>query len=277
MLINAILRCCLRMPGIERHAEYMMRLFSDDNTARYATTLLSWSDRLILGDDPIFGEISIEFLLELSRFHALAECITVAGISTEITAANLLNYFRRPGGIGPFDTPARMYGIWTRGILPLVINILRAIGAPIASEMGTFLNQFTGKLSRISTHFDPKPSPSTQDLRVGYITLAMASEAQSLALISTILDLFREAGASAGIVAADVPELAWDRNQVKADIDSWLRRRGALRDTIMPTNEKEASWSTQKPASSQSGAESLLEEKVVDELRNALSLLGDGE
>lgn len=277
-LINAILRTCLRVPGVEKHNEQLVTHFADDNTARYASTLLSWSDKLLHNNEPIYGEISIVFLLELSSVPILAESIAVNGTLSLILAANLMGYFRRPGGIGPFDKPQIMHGIWARGILPLALNLLTAIGAPIAAEVACFLAQFRPQLDRAAANFDVKSAASATDLAAGYITLDMAAETHSLALIATLLDVFREAGASAGIISSDIVPLGWDHAAVKEDLYGWLGRRGALRDCIVATNEKEERWRQMKPMSKDGGAESLLEEKVVAEFNAALRLLeGDGE
>ncbi|MCJ1432780.1 hypothetical protein MMC27_002137 [Xylographa pallens] len=275
-LINAILRSGLGIPGIERHPEQLVAQFTDNHTARYACTLLSWSDQLTIGDDPVYGELSMIFLLELSVVPVLAEAMAVGGILTGISTATLMQYFRRPGGIGPFNEPTTMYGIWYRNLLPLALNLLGAIGAPIVAEVSAFINQFRGQLSRSSNSFDTKP-PSPSDPVAGYITLGMASEVHSLALIREILETFREAGPSAGIVAANVRELSWDRFQVKEDIENWLQRRRTLRECILATNEKEEMWSRQMPLSAVDGAENRLEEKVVAEMSAALSILGDAE
>ena len=272
-LINSVLRSCLRVPSIERHTEQLVTQFSDDNTARYASTLLSWSDQLAVNNDPIFGELTMTFLVELSSVPALAEAIAVAGILTQISTAKIMDYFRRSGGIGQFDEPTTVYGIWYRGVLPLALNLLSAIGAPIAAEVSAFLAQFRGQLARASAAFDIKPSSLPHAPGASYFTLSIASEAHSLALITKILDMFREAGPSAGIVASDVMELEWDRVQVKEDLDSWLQRRKAL---IVATNEKEEAWARQS-AVDKGSAESRLEEKIVEEMRATLALLGNGE
>ena len=276
-LINAILRTALHIPGTDKYSEQLVTFFSDENTTRYASTLLSWSHQLTIDGDPVFGEFSITFLLELSTVPALAESMVIGGCLAQIASANLVKYFRRSGGIGPFDQPDRMYLIWTRGILPLVINLLRAIGGPIASEIASFLNQFKPQLTRASNSFDVKPSPTPKDVHRGYVNLAMASEIRSLALIATILDMFREAGASAGIVAADVAQLDWDRVTVKEDLDGRLQRRNALRDSIIAMDEREETWSRQKPTNLQGGSESRLEERIVEEMAAALSILEDEE
>ena len=275
-LINAILHSCLRISGVERHPEQLVAQFTDNHTARYACTLLSWSDQLAIGDDPVYGELSMTFLLELSTVPVLAEAMAVEGVLTQISATNLMQYFRRIGGIGPFNEPTTMYSIWSRNILPLGLNLLGAIGAPIAAEVSAFINQFRAQLSRSSNSFDTK-APSPSDPGTGYITLGMASEVHSLALIGDILEAFREAGPSAGIVAADVAQLSWDRHQVKEDIENWLQRRKTLRECILASNEKEEIWARQMPLSALNNAENRLEEKVVAEMSAALSILGDVE
>ena len=276
-LFNAILRTALHIPGVDKHSEQLVIYFSDENTSRYASTLLSWTHQLTVETDPVFGELSITFLLELSSVPALAESIVIGGCLAQIASANIVDYFRRPGGFGPFDQPSRIYSIWTRGILPLVINLVRAIGAPIASEIASFLNQFKPQLMRASNSLNTKPLSAPRDMHSGHVSLAMASELRSLALITTILGMFREAGASAGIVAADVAQLEWDRLAVKEDLEERLQRRNALRDSIVATDEREEAWSRQKATHPQGGSESKLEEKIVEELTAALAILEDEE
>lgn len=276
-LVIAILRTALRVPGVHGYPEQLVARFTDDNTARYACTLLSWSDQLTIDNDPIYGELSMSFLTELSTVPVLAESIAAGGILTQISTANLMQYFRRAGGIGPFNEPTTMYSIWYKSVLSLALNLLGSIGAPVAAEVSAFIDQFRGQLSRSSNSFDTKPRPSPTNPIAGCLTLGMASEAHSLALIVDVLDTFRDAGASAGIVASDVVAIAWDKTQVKEDLDSWLQRRNTLRECVLPTNEKEEAWSRQKAVDNQSGAENRLEEKVVNEMSAAMSLLSDGE
>ncbi len=275
-LITAILRTLLSVPGIDRHTTQLISQFSEHQTARCASALLSWSDQLATNGDPIFGELSIFFLLELSSIPALAESLAVEGLLIHISNTNLVQNLRQARGMGPFDTPVRMFSIWSRGILPLYLNLLHAVGAPIAVEISTALNSFPGQLARASSNFDGK-GPSPTDPAAGFITLSMVSEAQTLAVISTVLDTFREAGASAGIIATDISEPKWDRAQIKEDIENWMQRRASLRDKIVPTSEKEEAWARQQPLRPGSGADNRLEEKVVGELNGVLMLLSGGD
>ena len=278
-LVIAILRACLNFPSIERHASQLCLQFTDNQMSRYASTLLSWSDRLAVSTnhDPVYGELSVHFLLELSNVPTLAEMLASEGLLTHISGTNLIKYFRRAKGIGPFDSPRRMYNIWSRGILPLFLNILDAVGGPIVSEIAATLNEFPDQLSRASNTFDTKSKPTIQEPTAGYITLSMVSEAQSLASLTLILDTFREAGPSAGVDPTEIPQFKWDRNQVKEDLKSWMQRRGALRARIVPINEKEEELMRQPAKSTSSSAENRLEEKVVEELRIVLGILASAE
>ena len=277
VLLIAIMRTALHLPGVASHSDRLLMHFDDERTAQYAGTLLSWSDQLATGGDPIYGELSIAFLLGLSSVPALAESLAVNGTFSQLATTNLFNSFRRPGGIGPFDHPPRLYSIWARGFLPLVINLLSSIGPPIAAELSSTLSQFDAQLSRASHSLGAKLSPVAPGPHAGQISLAMAAEAHALALISSVLKKFRESGSSLGIVPSDIVDLPWDAAGVREDIETRLQRRNNLRHCIVPTDEHEEAWARLKPLAAQAGAENRLEEKVVAELTAALALLGSAE
>ncbi len=273
-LIIAISRAVLHMPGIGKHITQLLSYFSDNQTALYASALLSWSDQIPTNDDLVYAELSISFLLSLSDMPPLAESLAVEGLLTHLSNTNVISYLRQNRGIGPFDNPARLYSIWYRGILPLLLNLLTAVGAPIAPEIACTINSFAGQLSRASGTFGSKPI-SSEDPTAGSITLSMAFEAQNVAMIVKILESFREAGPSAGVDAEQVVDISWDQNQVKDDIEHWMDRRAGLRSRIMPTNERENIWGRLPPLSTTSEAENRLEEKVLEEMRATLNLLDD--
>ncbi|KAL8814302.1 MAG: hypothetical protein Q9223_006461 [Gallowayella weberi] len=278
-LLAAILRNSLRIPGLERHTTALLSTFADAQTSRYASTLLSWSDQLATNRDPVYGELSVNFLLEMSSLPALAETLAVEGILNHISNTNLIKHLRISRGMGPFEQPVRLYNIWVRGILPLLLNLLHAVGASMAAEISNALNQFPGQLARASatfTYYGKVPVINGGDTTsAGYITLSMISEAQTLAIITTILDTYREAGPSAGVVSSEVVEIGWDRTRVKEDVETWLQTRAILRERIVPIGDREEVWTRMKPGGNgASGAVSKLEEKVVEDLELLFTLLG---
>ncbi|KAL8836341.1 MAG: hypothetical protein Q9170_002955 [Blastenia crenularia] len=274
-LLSAILRNSLRIPGLERHTGALLSTFADAQTSRCASTLLSWSDQLATNRDPIYGELSTNFLLEMSSMPALAESLAVEGILNHISNTNLIRFLRASKGMGPFDQPVRMYNIWVRGILPLLLNLLHAVGASMATEIATYMNQFQGQIGRANSGFT---FFGTVNGTEGYLTLSMISEAQTLAVITGILDTYREAGASAGVVSAEIMETGWDRVRVREDVESWLQRRSVLRERIVPVGEREEAWVRMKPAGDgKNGVMNRLEEKVVEEMGLLLLLAGGKE
>ncbi|KAB8279483.1 nucleoporin subcomplex protein binding to Pom34-domain-containing protein [Aspergillus minisclerotigenes] len=272
-IITAILQSCLQVKNVDRVYEHIVYHIADNDTGRHATSLFSWADQLAVAGDPVYGELSISFLVKLSTIPMLAEHLAVEVVLVRLSTCRLTNILRQPKGFGPFDSVPRMYAIWTGGILPLCLNLLYHV-IRTAPEVAAFLNQFEGQLTRASEAFAADRTAGSTARR---ICLSMTSEAYSLALISFILDRFREAGPSAGMDAESIQELKWDRAHVKEDIEDLLERRQLLRARIVATNDKEAELVRQKPLNASSGAENRLEEKIVSELKATLVCLGGEE
>ncbi|KAH7385969.1 nucleoporin subcomplex protein binding to Pom34-domain-containing protein [Pyrenochaeta sp. MPI-SDFR-AT-0127] len=275
-LLTALLQRIIAIPEMAKWQTQAALLFANSSTIRYATSLFSWSDRLTISNngvnDPIYGELSLLFLLSLSSIQALAETMAVEGILSQINTANLMNYYRRVNGMGPFDSPARLYSIWTKGVLPLCLNLLLSVGPPIAAEISSFLNQFPEQLHRASQSINSNPSSRSTPTK---ITLSIASETHSLALISTILENVRKQGPKLGIQANEVSLLDWDKENVREDIESWLSRKGALRERVIAVDEREVEMLNRKRGQGED-APNELEEKVLAELEDSGRCLGLG-
>ena len=275
-ILTAILQTALRVKDANRLSEQIAYHCEDNDTARYATTLYSWSDQLTVEGDPVYGELSILFLVELSAISTMAEHLAVEGVLMKLSTHRLTNILRQAGGSGPFDPSPRLFAIWTNGILPLCLNLLYHV-IRSTPEVAAFLNQFEGQLSRAGDNFANSHATATSGTSIRRISLSMASEAYSLALISFILEKFRQAGPSAGVDPQYLQDLKWNRAQVKEDIEELLDRRHNLRARIVPTSEKELELTRQKPLDPSNGTENRLEEKVVKELNAAMMCMGGRE
>lgn len=291
-LLTALLRSALQTPQIDRHTSTILTAFATNQTAHCAATLLSWADQLATDGDPIYGELSLGFLVEMSSLPALAESLATEGVLTRITGTNIFQHLRdATHGVSPFDNLPRMYTIWAKGFLPLCLNLLFAVGAPIAAEIAGVLTTFPKQLASESDAFSPSStrmsSPNTTLSsssnigtlkRKGLISLSQCTASHTLTLISLLLATFREAGASAGIISTDVAPLRqWDQKAVLEDVKDLLEpeRRGNLRERIVPCSEVEEGWLREEPTEKGKGVgcESLLEEKVVGVLGVARALL----
>ncbi|KAI9372592.1 nucleoporin subcomplex protein binding to Pom34-domain-containing protein [Aspergillus egyptiacus] len=275
--ITAILQSSLQVKNIDRLYEHIVYHIADNDTVRHATSLFSWADQLAIAGDPVYGELSVSFLAKLSTIPMLAEHLAVEATLAQLSGCRLTNVLRQPKGFGPFDPVPRLYAIWTGGILPLCLNLLYHV-IRTAPEVAAFLNQFEGQLTRAAESFtSARIAVSSSTSTTRRISLTMASEAYSLALISFILGRLRKAGNSMGVDTQAIQNLKWDAAQVKEDIEELVERRANLRARIVATTENEIDMARQKPLNAASGAESRLEEKVVNELNATLACLSADE
>ncbi|KAK3044157.1 hypothetical protein LTS18_002027, partial [Coniosporium uncinatum] len=111
VLLTSLLHTLLSIPGTHTlHTSLTLLFTTTTNTLRYATALFSHSDRFLTpNNDPVYGSLSLSFLLELSSVLPLAEAMAVDNVLASLSSANLAEYFLRPAGMGPFDEPARIY------------------------------------------------------------------------------------------------------------------------------------------------------------------------
>ncbi|KAL0473381.1 nucleoporin subcomplex protein binding to Pom34 domain-containing protein [Neurospora intermedia] len=297
-LITAILQACLSVPGIDQCQVQILNIMASHDVFQVATSLFSWADKLTdKSGDPIYGELSLLFLLELSSMPTIAEQLACDGLLDHITSANLAGFMRRPN-VGPLVDnagAARCYSIWAKGILPLLLNMLGALGTTIAPEIAYVLNQFPNLLRAAvdrfeapGTHrtFSPSKSvsisgsPNNNKDMSGFITLTAISEIHSLALLTRVLSVIRMTNVG-GHSARDIPQITggWEdeaRQNFLENVEFWLGSRKVLRERLVPLGQREMEWRSQK-ASEGSACENKLEEKAVEMLSGVAEVLALGE
>lgn len=272
-LITAILQACLAVPGIEACQLQVLNIMSSHSVFQVATSLFSWSDKLAENGDPIYGELSLLFLLELSALPMIAEQLACDGLLGHITSANLAGFLRRKN-VGPFTDnagAARCYSIWAKGILPLLLNILGALGTTIAPEVAFVLNQFPNLLqSSVERIEAPGMSRTASKDSPQFVTLLAASEIHSLALLVRVLSALRMNN------SRDIPEVVgWDAGKVLENVEFWLASRKVLRERLLPLGGREVEWRATKSKNGE--AETVLEEKAVRMLEGVRDVLTAGE
>ncbi len=194
VLITAILQACLSLPGMDECQTQILNIMASQDVLHAATSLFSWSDKLADKGDPVYGELSLLFLLELSTLPAVAEQLACDGLLGHLTSANLATHMRRKSVSPVADTigAQRCYSIWAKAMLPLILNILMALGATIAPEVAFVLKQFPNLLESSVQRFEaPGLSRTSQQSNPRYITLIAVSEIHSLALLTQCLTVLR--------------------------------------------------------------------------------------
>ncbi|GAB7353812.1 hypothetical protein MBLNU459_g4189t1 [Dothideomycetes sp. NU459] len=273
VLLTALLQSILRVPGMTNAHASVAAVLATAGTTRYVTSLYSWSHQLSTAanvNDPVYGELSILFLLELSSVPLIAEQMAVEGVLSRLSSANVSQHLRKASGKGPFDEPVRIYNIWMKGMLPLCLNLLEAVGPPIAAEIASFLNSFPEQLRRAESDLENR-NPTLRHPYAGSVTMGLAAETHSLSLISLIFERLKMVGPSTGVLASEIPGLLFDRAGVKEEVEGMIRSRRGLRERIVPIGEREAAWARAKADAKD--ADNLLEQRIVSELEAALVCL----
>lgn len=274
-LINAILQACLCLPGMDQNQTQILNILAAHEAVQAAVSLYSWADKLADHGDPIYGELSLLFLLELSALPSVAEQLACDGLLNHITSANLATYLRR-SNVSPFADSVglqRCYSIWAKGIVPLLLNILTALDSTIAPEVAYVLNQFPNLMQSSVDRFEPPDDSRRRDRNDrDYITLLSVSEIHSLALMTRVLGALRSNN------ARDVPAVEWDSAGLMESVEFWIDRRKLLRERLVTLGPREAEWRSMPPSDRNraKGLENKLEEKVIEQLELVRLVLSEG-
>lgn len=270
-LLTAILQACLSLPNIDQSQTQVLNIMASHDVVHAALSLYSWADKLADQGDPIYGELSILFLLELSTLPLVAEQLACDGILSTILSANLTKYMLK-SNISPYsEVPIaqRCYGIWAKGLLPLMLNLLTALGATVAPEIAYVLNQFPHLLQSSVDRFEaPGASRTKSRASPHYVTLLAISEVHSLAIITRVITALRVNN------SRDIPEVEWDSAGLLENVEFWLSTKKLLKERLMPLGQREVDWRGMKAGASGGSFENLLEEKAVaqlDAVRDVLS------
>ncbi|KAI0805243.1 nucleoporin subcomplex protein binding to Pom34-domain-containing protein [Xylaria sp. FL0064] len=275
IIINAILQACLCIPGMDHSQPQILNILAAHNAVQAAVSLYSWADKLAEQGDPVYGELSLLFLLELSALPLVAEQLACDGLLDQITSANLATYLRRPN-VSPFADSVglqRCYSVWAKGIVPILLNMISALGATIAPEVAYVLNQFPNLMQSSIDRFEtPDDTQRRLPRDTALITPLSVSEIHSLALITQVLGALRLNN------ARDIPAVEWDSATVLENVDWWIDHRKVLRERLVALGPREAERKT-TPASDadkRRGTENLLEAEVIEKLEFVRIVLNEG-
>ncbi|RBQ90816.1 hypothetical protein VDGD_05737 [Verticillium dahliae] len=271
-LLTAILQACLSMPAMDQCQTQILNIMASYDAMHAATSLFSWSDKLSTNSDPIYGELSLLFLLELSTLPTLAEQMAADGLLSHLTSANITNYMRK-GIISPFSDVVgaqRCYSIWAKGVLPLLLNLLTALGGTVAPEVAYVLNQFPHLLKSSVERFEaPGASRTASRDAPHYVTLLAVSEVHSLALLTKVIGALRVNN------NRDIPEVDWDAASLLENIDFWLSTRKLLKERLLPLGQREVEWrgAAIDAAGDERKPDNVLEAKVVAQMEAVRDVL----
>ncbi|KAI9893928.1 MAG: hypothetical protein M1814_005481 [Vezdaea aestivalis] len=258
-MLVALMQACFQIPGIEVFHPQIVTHLSNIEATRIAATLYSWSDRLTEENESSFGEIGIQFLLSMSSINMMAEHMAVEGTLALLSNARLTATIRKSAKfLGSRDI--QLYSIWVRGILPLSLNFLAAVGPGVVSEVGALVAGFKSHISTIPSHL----SSLVESKSDSSITLNLASEVHSLALLEAVFQRYRLEGPSIGLSSNDMVEIPWDKGGLQAALEACLSKLGSIRARVLATSELELELQARKARGG--SYDNRLEEMIVAEL-----------
>ena len=274
-ILATIFQVILRLPSLPQFSADLSDRLSSSGILSSCLVLYSWS-HLLNGPEsdksPGYADYCVKLLVSLSSLPPVAEEIAVEGVLNRLLSTKTTEMLQRiPSGASHADNRpncAFFYRLWATGLLPLCLNLLHAVGGVLAPEISAFLNQFPDQMVRASTAMMPKPPTKASGTDV--LTLTVASEAATLALLSYGLSSFRDAGASAAVDSTTIlPLKGYDehRNAIVEDLrDLLAMNEQARRKITVPIDEKELSWQNLS-------GDDQLDSKIVRELRIAVAAL----
>ena len=251
LLVIGILQLILSFKSIDPIYNSLIGHLEDNGTLRAASTLFTWAPKLSITShgntdaDPVYGELSIMFLVKLSALPVIAEQLVLGNVFIALTEGELSTKIQA-GNLSPISTP-RLHNIWAKGFLPLVLNLLYTLGSRIANEVSAFLRSFTRQFSTAVQMLD-KPTA---------ISIPQISEMTDIIAIISVLD---EMGI---LILSDFKE---KRRMVASACSQWTTHKAWLSSLVVPTSAAEdLLWENGKDGNK-------LIERILEESR-ALNLL----
>lgn len=320
-LLTGILQASLRVKGIDVIYSGLGMHIGDQKTIRAATTLYSWAEQ-IGGDeygssDPVYGELAVLLLLELSYVPLLAEQLAVEHVLGLLLTSSLSQTIRNSMTMGLNNSLLypRLHNIWARGLLPILVNLLNAIGPRIAPEVVQFLSFFGQQIEGLVESWQQRgnaislpgvretstlvgilqilrswgvaiPSPKTKPAQNQFINRSGEDIEMTTSIMSAPgavpKDLHSVFNVETGATATDITEgIRFDKSVVLEGVEYLLNHRNYLASLVVPTTLEEEEENSIVDQASDKGGVSKLVEKVVNEmdvLRKLLTVtVGEGE
>ncbi|EGX90821.1 hypothetical protein CCM_07241 [Cordyceps militaris CM01] len=269
-LLTAIMQAAFSLPTIDQSQTQVLNIMATHDVVNAATSLYSWADQLAIQGDPVYGELAISFLLQLSNLPLVGEQLACDGILSNLLSAKITKMMLKTNISPTSDAPIaqRCYAIWVKGLLPLMLNLLTSLGAAVAPEITYVLNQFSQLLSASVDRLEaPGANRTGAKVPNQYITLLGMSEVHSLALITRVLTTLRAAN------TRDIDPVQWDATGLLENVDYWLASRRLLKEKLLPLGQREMEWRTMKTGAGAN--ENVLEAKVVSQLEMIRDILAD--
>ncbi|ANB14226.1 Nup188p [Sugiyamaella lignohabitans] len=255
--ITMILRKCLGFHGVSSLYSNLSQLMTDTGCDQAVMSLFAYSlDLCIVEDDPVFGELALIYLLEWLSIDIMADSLVLGGLLNVLTESPLARAIQH--GVIRSTTHPRLFGIWTKGMLTIVLELLKQLGSRIVAEVIVFLNFYSAQIeSALRYWLDPQV----------VISLSNIEETYQLYLLLDVVKKLADPDQTRVI-----PPFT-DKVSVIDSLDYFLSHQRYLSSRLVVTTAEEQKLLLERPSNEDST--SVLAGKVVDQLADLREFLAD--
>ena len=168
-LVTAILQEIFALSNIELAFGVISTSLLESNVVQSALQCFVQSHKVLVDGEPVFGALSVTFLLALSQIPTVAEQILADEGLEVIMESTVCEKFRT----GDVKYGSLEYKMWTRGILPLLLQFINAIGPSLSEAVKGFLRVYSSQIDRAFANWS----------RPRIITLGIVEETYFLSII----------------------------------------------------------------------------------------------
>ncbi|CAN6663134.1 nucleoporin Nup188p [Trichomonascus vanleenenianus] len=187
--ITMILRKCLNVNGVSSLYPNLAMLMADSGCDRDAMSLFSLAHELkVTGpeyqhfDPTVYDELTLLYLLEWLKVDAMADHFVMNGLLSVLIESPISKLIQHGRIVA--TTEPRLHSIWSKGIITIVLELLRQLGTRIVPEVIVFLNFFESQIdSTLKSWVEGVPA----------ITLSLINETWEIILLYDIVHKLCEA------------------------------------------------------------------------------------
>jgi nuclear pore complex protein Nup188 len=208
----------------------------DHNSIETAVRLYATSHQAVVDDQPIFAELSLQYMVTLCSIPRVLEQLAVAGIIASIMDSPISSILRSNDIRAP--QCHILHRVWTRGILPIISNLLQSLGSRILRDTVAFLRLYEQQIQSAFTEWS----------RPKLVTTALVDETILLLVLFEVVDTYLQQEQDRFVFRG--------KEDLLENVNNLLAHPRFLAKLVHPTSLEE---------------EKLMEKRTEGEFRNALA------
>ena len=150
----------------------------DHNSLEAAVRMYATGHQALINEQPIFAELSLQYMVTLAPAPRVPEQLAVARILAFIMESPISSILQSTDIRNPHSHV--LHRVWTRGILPIIFNLLQSLGTRILHDIVAFLRLFEPQIQ----------SAFTEWARPKLVTTTLADETVLLLVLFEVVDLY---------------------------------------------------------------------------------------